>query len=364
MPDPISKLQREPNGLGALGSLYNTATLNQLNLYPQLTFTGVPGTPPNVAWDARFPIDAIDLRWSLQNNVTWTAGRHLVKAGIYYEHNVNSEGFSATCFSGCLDFTSNSTTAAQNPFNTNHPYANALLGYYTTYSESNTRPFRGGQQWNLEWFAQDSWKVRSNLTLELGVRFASGTPWHLREDGWKGYNPPPGERAAGWLSGAYDPARNPALYVPVCPAPATTCAATARLAKNPITGVVLPNSVALIGQLVPNSGDFYNGLVLDNDPRSEDGTFQPNPGHPRTASAGVLVGSDRPPADGDPRRLRHHRAALRRVRQFCRHVPVVGAGQAPADAVLWIALGSRQCAIGVLAVAGHRMDTDRRPHPA
>jgi hypothetical protein len=278
MPEPISKLQRGPNGLGALGSLYQTPTLNQLDLYPQLTFTGVPGMAPNVAWDARFPIDAIDLRWSLQNNLTWTAGRHLVKGGIYYEFNVNSEGFSATCFSGCLDFTSNNTTAAQNPFNTNHPYANALLGYYTTYAESNTRPFRGGQQWNLEWFVQDSWKVRSNLTLELGMRFASGTPWHLREDGWEGYNPPPGQRAAGWLADAYAAARNPLLYVPACAPPATTCAATARLAKNPLTGVILPNSVALIGQLVPNSGDFYNGLILDNDPRSENGTFQPNPG--------------------------------------------------------------------------------------
>ena len=73
MPDPISKLQRGPTA-AALGSLYHTATLNQLDLYPQLTFTGVPGTGPNVAWDARFPIDAIDLRWSLQNNVTWTPG--------------------------------------------------------------------------------------------------------------------------------------------------------------------------------------------------------------------------------------------------------------------------------------------------
>ena len=278
LPDPIAKLQREPNGFGALGSLYHTPTLNQLDLYPQLTFTGVPGMAPNVAWDARFPIDAIDLRWSLQNNMTWTAGRHLVKAGVYYEYNINSEGFSATCFSGCLDFTSTGTTAAQNPFNTNHPYASALLGYYTTYMESNTRPFRGGAQWNLEWFGQDSWKVHNNLTLELGVRFASGTPWHLLASGWKDYNPPPGERAAAYLAEAYNPSANPALYVPVCPAPATTCAATARLAKNPITGQVLPNSVALIGQLVPDSGDFYNGVIRDNDSRSNSGTFQDNPG--------------------------------------------------------------------------------------
>ena len=47
MPDPISKLQRGPNGFARLGSLYHTATLNQLDLYPQLTFTGVPGTGPN-----------------------------------------------------------------------------------------------------------------------------------------------------------------------------------------------------------------------------------------------------------------------------------------------------------------------------
>ena len=29
---------------------------------------------------------------------------------------------------------------------------------------------------------------------------------------------------------------------------------------------------------MPATGDFYNGLILDNDPRSNDGTFQPNPG--------------------------------------------------------------------------------------
>jgi len=36
--------------------------------------------------------------------------------------------------------------------------------------------------------------------------------------------------------------------------------------------------VALIGSLVPGSGDFYNGMVLDNDSRSFDGSFVQNPG--------------------------------------------------------------------------------------
>jgi hypothetical protein len=278
MPDPISKLQRQPNGLGALGRLYDAPTLNPLDLYPTMSFGGLPGDAPNIAWDARFPIDASDRRWSFQNNLSWTRGRHLFKAGAYWEHNVNSEGFSAPCFSGCLDFTSSGTIAAQNPFNTNHPYANALLGYYTSYSESNVRPFRGGQQWTLEWFGQDSWKVRPNLTLELGMRFTTGKPWHLRKSGWKNWNPAPGLRAAGWLASAYDAARKPRLYVPACPGGAERCGANARLAKNPLTGEVIPNSVALIGQLVPGSGDFYNGLVLDDDPRSYDGAFQPNPG--------------------------------------------------------------------------------------
>jgi len=281
MPDPISKLQRASNGLGALGQLFHEQTLNPLGLYPQLTFTGVPAgnnQVPNVSWDSRFPIDAIDLRWSYQDNLSWTTGRHLMKFGIFYEYNINSEGFSANCFSGCLDFTSNNTTAAQNPFNTNHPYANALLGYFTTYSESNVRPFRGANQWQSEWFAQDSWKLKSNLTLELGVRFARGAQWHLRKQGWKGYDPPEGQRAAGWLEAAYNAAANPKLYLPACPPPATTCAANARLAKDPITGAILPNSSALIGQLVPNSGNFYNGTVLDNDSRAYDGAFLPNPG--------------------------------------------------------------------------------------
>ena len=48
-----------------------------------------------------------------------------MKAGIYFENNLNSEGFSAPCF-GLSRLLINSTNAQANQLNTNHPHANAL----------------------------------------------------------------------------------------------------------------------------------------------------------------------------------------------------------------------------------------------
>ena len=42
-------------------------------------------------------------------------------------------------------------------------------------SPSPGEPFGEFRYWNTDAFAQDSWKVRSNLTLEYGVRFGYWT---------------------------------------------------------------------------------------------------------------------------------------------------------------------------------------------
>ena len=39
------------------------------------------------------------------------------------------------------------------------------------YTESNGHPGAHGRYNNVEWYAQDTWKVTKNLTLDLGVRF-------------------------------------------------------------------------------------------------------------------------------------------------------------------------------------------------
>ncbi len=159
-------------GLTGLPELYPGA--NFAGVTPQLSFGGVPSAAA-VAFDARFPIHAGDRRVVLSDTVSFSTASHLVKAGFLYERDYNSEGLNGPCYSGCFGFGRDTL----NPGDTNYAYANALLGNFQSYSQSNTRVFRGARNSLLEGFVQDSWKLRSNVTLELGVRVSSASSWKL-----------------------------------------------------------------------------------------------------------------------------------------------------------------------------------------
>jgi hypothetical protein len=118
---------------------------------------------------------------------------------------------------------------------------------FGSYSESSNRNYRGGEDWLLEWFAQDSWKVSPRLTLEVGLRFSLFTPWMPRE----------GQKAAAWVIEKYDPGRAIQYYRPAFDAQRR------RVAQNPLNGELGP--AVLIGGIVPGSGDPYNGMVLADD---------------------------------------------------------------------------------------------------
>ena len=252
--DSITPMTRAARGLSSLSALF--PGVNNGDIIPQATFAGVPGTAPTPAYDQRFPMDAADKRWVIADNVSWAKGRHLVKAGVYWEWNLNSEGLGGNCFSGCFNFIS---TDRNNPGNTGHPFANALLGNFATYSESSRRPLLSGVTQFTEWFVQDSWKARSNLSLDLGVRFSYGGPYRLRD----------GEPGAGFVLERFDPARRARLFRPAI-------IDGRRVGFDAASGQTVP--VTLIGALVPGSGDFYNGLVSADDPLSYGGSWRKTPG--------------------------------------------------------------------------------------
>src|SRR5262249_51463743 len=86
-------------------------------------------------------------------------GRHTFKAGMYMQRSrKNQSSFGA--FDGQYNFGDNSA----NPYDTGYGFSNAALGVYNQFTQAAN--FINGQYryWNIEFYAQDTWKVTRRLT--------------------------------------------------------------------------------------------------------------------------------------------------------------------------------------------------------
>jgi hypothetical protein len=256
--DTLDAVTRAHTGLRHLRQLYPAA--NPRDVVPAATFGGVPGTAPTIAFDGRFPIDGRDVRWVAADNVSWAAGGHLLKGGVYFEYNRNSEGPGpiTTCFSGCFNFGADRNS----PLDTGYAFANALLGSFTSYQEATSRPLSAGRSHFVEGFVQDSWKPRTNLTLDFGVRLSWGIPWRLLD----------GQSGGAFVREAWDPARQPRLFTPAL-------VNGRRVGVDPVTGQVV--AAALVGAIVPGSGDPFNGIITEDDPLGRAGWRDTPPVQPQ-----------------------------------------------------------------------------------
>ena len=207
----------------------------------------------NVSYDGRTPINAGDTRFTYTDNLTWTRGNHTYKFGAYIERNHTSEGPRSN-FGGNFSFGRD----VNNPGDTNYAYSNALLGNFQTYTEATTRMTGRGKNYLLEWFAQDTWKVTSRLTIDYGLRFSYFSPWRLRE-----------KEGAAFDLKRYNPTKAPVFYRPALNA------ANQRVAQNSLNGQFA--AAVFIGAYVPGTGDPINGMVLATDKDYPDGFIEHEP---------------------------------------------------------------------------------------
>jgi hypothetical protein len=107
--------------------------------------------------------------WNVIDNVTKAMGNHTIKAGFYYEYAVKTEN-AFRPYNSTIDFGRD----PNNPGDTNWAFSNALLGNYATYSQINKDPLPNYPYTNIEWYGQDTWKVTKRLTVNYGLRMASG----------------------------------------------------------------------------------------------------------------------------------------------------------------------------------------------
>src|SRR6266481_11398 len=204
------------------------------------------GQVPNQTWDVPnsptiyiggMPYDNENITHNITDNVAKVTAKHTMKFGFFFETSFKRQ--TATIVNnGRIDFSRDSA----NPGDTGWAFSNALLGNYKTYEQSNT--YRKGyyRYHTVEWYAQDNWKVRSNLTLDFGMRFSILRPWYDEQ-----------QQVSSFQTGLYDPKQKVQLYQPVL-------VNGVRSSLNPLTGQT--GLAALIGAIVPNSGNAFNGIVV------------------------------------------------------------------------------------------------------
>jgi hypothetical protein len=110
------------------------------------------------------------------NKLTKLAGAHGLKFGISIERGQKQQNFQ-NLEAGQLWF------GPDNDTGTGNSGADMLVGRVGQFNQGTARrgnpspgmPFGEFRYWNVDGFAQDQWKLRSNLTLEYGVRFGYWT---------------------------------------------------------------------------------------------------------------------------------------------------------------------------------------------
>lgn len=150
---------------------------------------------------------------SLADNLTYIHGRHAIKTGVMLVRNRKDQNGQAV-YLGSVAF--NNTTA--NTMTSNYTLSDVALGQFYTYTEAQSDPigfFRFGQ---YEGYVQDSIKVASHFSIEIGARYSHYIP-------------------------TYTVANNIANFVP--------------WQYNPAQAV----KVTTGGLIVPGSGNPYDGMI-------------------------------------------------------------------------------------------------------
>jgi carboxypeptidase family protein/TonB-dependent receptor-like protein len=218
-----------------------------------ITFGGITGNNfGGTTGYSQYPYKNSNTTFDIYDNVSKVVGTHTLKAGFYYQRSRKDQ---AAGDSAAISFSNNTN----NPLNSGHPYANALLGNFDTFREPNIGVFQGQyRSTNIEWYLQDNWKVNNRLTLDYGMRFNLIYPQYDKR--FQDYY---------FVPSKFDPAKAVRLYKPTCEAgtfrDGRFCAANAnQRAFDPANpNVLLP--AFLVGRIVPGSGDPFNGMVNGKD---------------------------------------------------------------------------------------------------
>ncbi len=277
-----SKFNRTGLGLTGIPVIYPGAV--QIDSPPQFVFGGRIANPPNIgANNAPFYNFNTNRDWSVSLSKVWS--QHTTKVGAFWQNSYKPQSSFANN-NGQYNFSDNTS----NPLDTGFGFANAALGIYNQFNQASAYIIGKYRYNNVEWFAQDNWKVTDRLTFDYGMRFYWIQPQYDED-----------LQTANFLPGRFNPADAPRLYRPVCIGNTNPCSGANRRAVDPTSIVAgfIPSATntidgAYIGRLVPNTGKLTNGVVQAG-AGLEKGTFKNRGVHfaPRFGFAYDVLGNQK-----------------------------------------------------------------------
>jgi len=114
--------------------------------------------------------------FSAGDTFTWIHGKHVLHFGGEVLKFMDNDTKWGNIQPGSLNFSGTYTSADPNAA-TVVGFADFLLGDVQSYSSTNS-PINAMRETQPQVFAQDDWKIRPNLTINLGLRYQVMTGWH------------------------------------------------------------------------------------------------------------------------------------------------------------------------------------------
>lgn len=176
--EPTSVTTNWPQALG----FGNTGASN----FPVMNFAGLNGTSETSignSWSGNYVGDTL----ITSDDVTWTKGRHVFTfGGNLRAYEIDSHATSGTMN---FDFANAATGAPNQPYApyVGYGFASFLLGDVNDAKEAT--PFNlYGRRKGMSLYAEDSYKIRSNLTLNVGLRWDATFRLHEKYGHWANFN--------------------------------------------------------------------------------------------------------------------------------------------------------------------------------